>query len=75
MNENVLVKKYQFNNSLIQKIDSLIDNSIPDCHKKWFHTFDYICEYNLNFTYIIIDVSVNFTFSDKNTGLDELNKN
>ena len=28
MNENVFVKEYDFNKPLIQKIDSLIDNSI-----------------------------------------------
>ena len=45
-NENVFIKKYEFNNPLIQKIDSLIDNSIRDCHNKCFHTFDQICEYD-----------------------------
>ena len=34
MNENQLtiVKDYEFDNSLIQKIDSIIDNIIRDCH-------------------------------------------
>ena len=52
MNENQLtiVKEYKFDNLLIQKIDSLIDNSIRDCHHKDFHTFDHICDYDLNFT-------------------------
>ena len=31
-NENVIVKEYEFNNPLIQKIDSIIGNSIRDCH-------------------------------------------
>ena len=52
--------KSQFN---IEKIDSLIDNSIRDYHYKYFHTFDHICEYDLN-----------FTISDKCMGLYELNK-
>ena len=41
MNENQLtiVKEYEFDNPLITKIDSLIDNSIRDCHHKFFHTF------------------------------------
>ena len=54
MNENQLtmVKEYEFNKPLIQKIDSLIVNSIRDCHNKYFHTFDLICEYDLNFTNI-----------------------
>ena len=35
MNENQLtvVEEYEFKNPLIQKIDSLIDNSIRDSHK------------------------------------------
>ena len=50
MNDNNIVKEYEFENLLIQNIDSKIDNSIRDCHNKYFHTFDHICEYNLNFT-------------------------
>ena len=39
MNENqlALVKEYKFNKPPIQKIDSLIDNSIRDCHNEYFH--------------------------------------
>ena len=76
MNENQLtiVKDYEFDNPLIQRIDSLIDNSIRDCHHKYFHTFDHICEYNLNFTNTSNNESVNFTISDKSLGLYELNK-
>ena len=76
MNENELnvVKEYKFDNPLIHKIDSLIDNSIGDCHNKDFHTFDHICEYDLNFTNITNNESVNFTISDKTMGMYELNK-
>ena len=76
MNENQLtiVKEHEFDNPLIQKIDSLIDNSIRDCHYKYFHTFDHICEYDLNFTNITNNESVNFTISDKIMGVYELNK-
>ena len=76
MNENQLtiVKEYEFNNPLIQKIVSLIDNSIKDCHNKYFHTFDHICEYDLNFTNITNNESINFSVSDKSMGLYELNK-
>ena len=44
MNKNQLtiVKEYKFDKPLIQQIDSLIDNSIRDCHHKYFHTFDYV---------------------------------
>ena len=47
-NENVIVIEYEFNNPHIQKIDSLIDNSIRDCHNEYFHTFDHIYEYDLS---------------------------
>ena len=76
MNENQLhlVKEYKFDNPLIQNIDSIIDNSIRDCHNKYFHTFDHICEYNLSFTNITNNEIVNFTISDKCLGMYELNK-
>ena len=76
MNDNQLtiVKEFEFDNPLIQKTDSLIDNSIRDCHIKYFHTFDHICEYDLNFTNTTNNETVNFTISDKSMGLYELNK-
>ena len=76
MNKNQLtiVKEYEFDNPLIQKLDSLIDNSIRNCHHKYFHTFDHICDYDLNFTNNTNNESVNFTISDKSMGLYELNK-
>ena len=76
MNENQLhlVKEYIFDKPLIQNIDSLIDDSIRDCHNKYFHTFDHICEYNLSFTNITNNEIVNFTISDKGLNLYELNK-
>ena len=76
MNENQLtvVKEYELNNPLIQKIDSLIDNSIRDCHINYFHTFDHIGEYDLNFTNTTNNETVNFTISDKCIGMFELNK-
>ena len=73
-NQLTIVKEYKFHNPLIQKVDSLIDNSIRDCHIKYSHTFDHICEHDLNFTNITNNESVNFTISDKNIGLYELNK-
>ena len=41
--KNVIVKQYEFDKPIIQKIDSKNDNCIRDCHKKYFHTFDHIC--------------------------------
>ena len=72
--ENVIVKEYEIDNPLIQKIDSIIDNCIRDCLNKYFHTFDHICEYNLNFTNITNNETVNFLISDKSMGMYELNK-
>ena len=76
MNKNQLtiVEEYEFDNPLIQKIDSINDNSIRDCHNKYFHTFDHICEYDLNFTNITNNETVNFTISDKCMGKYELNE-
>ena len=76
MNKNQLtiVKEYEFNNALIQKIDSLIDISIRDCHHKYFHRFDQMCEYDLYFTNINSNECVNFIISDKSMDMYELNK-
>ena len=74
MNENVIVKEYEFDNPLIQKIDSLMDNSIRDCHNKYFHTFDHVCEYDLKFKNITNNELIDFTISDKSMNLFGLNK-
>ena len=47
MNENVNVKTYEIDQPLIHKIDSIVDNCFRDCHNKYFHTFDHICEYDI----------------------------
>ena len=73
-NQLTIVKKYEFDKPPIQKIFSLIDNSIRDCHHKYFRTFDYVCEYDSNFTNITNNETVNFTISDKTMGMYELNK-
>ena len=49
-NQLTIVKEYNFDNPLIQNINSIISECYRDCHHKYFHTFDFICEYNLNFT-------------------------
>ena len=72
--ENVIVKQYECDNPLIQNVDSIIDKCIRDGHNKYFHTFDHICEYNLNFTNTTNNETVNFTISDKSMGMYELNK-
>ena len=77
MNQNQLtvVNEYEFDKPPIQKTDSLFDNSIRDCQIKYSHTFDHICEYDLNFRNITSNnQSVDFAISDKSMGMYELNK-
>ena len=76
MNQNQLtvVKEYEFDNPLIQNVDSIIDNCYRDCYKNHYHTFKYECLYNLNFTNITNNETVIFTISDKNMGMYDLNK-
>ena len=71
INENKLsiVKEYEFESPLIQNIDSIIDKCYRDCHNNFYHTFEYECVYDLNFTN-----DIHFTISDKNLGMYELNK-
>ena len=71
MNKNRLtvVKEYEFKNPLIQNIDSIIDKCYRDCHNNYYHTFEYECVYDHNFTN-----DINFTISDKNLGMYDLNK-
>ena len=47
MNENVFVKEYEFDKPLIQKIDSILDDCIRDCHNKCFHNSDHIGVYDI----------------------------
>ena len=74
MNESVHVKAYESDKPLIRKIESLIKKSLGDCHNKYFHTFDHICEYLLNFTIIGNNGTVIFKISAKSMGLYNLNK-
>ena len=76
MNENQLtiVKDYEFDKPLIQKINCFFDDCIRDCHNEYFHTIDHICVYDSNFTNISRSESVGFTISDRSLGLYELNK-
>ena len=64
-----IVKEYEFENPLIQNIDSIIDKCYRDFHNNYYHTFEYECVYDLNFTN-----DINFTFSGKNPSVYELNK-
>ena len=73
-NQLTIVKEYNFDNPLIQNINSIISECYRDCHHKYFHTFDFICEFDLNFTNINNNEIVNFTISDKSMGMYELNQ-
>ena len=55
-------------------IDSIIDNCYRDCHSKYYHTFDYKCEYDIKLTNISNNEIINLKISDKNMNLYELNK-
>ena len=65
MNQNVIVKEYKFDKPPIQRIDSIIDDCVRDCHHKFFHTFDHICAYDINFTNSANNEPVNFRILDK----------
>ena len=67
MNENQLtiVKEYQFDKPVIQKIDCIIDDCIRDCYNKKFHTFDQIFEYDIKLNNITKNETVNLAISDK----------
>ena len=74
LNQLTIVEEYEFDNPSIQKINFLIDISIRDCHNKYFHTFDHICEYDLNFTNITNNETVNITISGKTMGMYGMNQ-
>ena len=76
MNENELyvVKEYNFDSSLITKIDSIIDNYYRDCHNNNFHTFRYVCIYDIKLTNIKNNEIINISISDESLGLYGLNK-
>ena len=76
MNENKLyvVKEYRFDNPLITNIDSIIDACFRDCHNKYFHTFKYVCIYNIKLTNITNNEIINVTTSDERMNLNDLNK-
>ena len=51
-NELYVVKEYKFDNSLITKINSIIDSFYKDCHNIYFHNFKYNCIFDINRTNI-----------------------
>ena len=77
MNKNrlTIVTEYEFSKPLIHKIDSIIDNCYRDCHNKYFHLFEYKCEYDIKLTNITKNEIIKITISDKSLGLYDINKN
>ena len=75
MNENELyvVKEYKFDNPLITKIDSIFDNCYRDCHNKYFHTFRYVCIYDIKLINSTNNEIINIIISNESLGLYELN--
>ena len=74
MNENVIVKEFEFIKPLIHKIDSIIDNCCRVCHNKYFHTFEYICVYDIKLTTIGNNEKNILTISCKSMHLYDINK-
>ena len=73
-NQFTILKEYEFGKLLIHKIDSIIDNCYRDFHKKYYHTFDYKCEYDIKLTKITYNEIIKITIPDESLGLYELNK-
>ena len=69
-----IVKEYEIDNPLIQDIDSIINKYYRDCHYKYFHTFSYECEYDINFRNITNNEIVNLKIIGRNMAMYELNK-
>ena len=66
MNENQLtiLEEYEFDKSLIHKMDSIVDKSNKDCQNKNFQTLDYKCIYNIKLTNFGNFEIVNLTITD-----------
>ena len=75
MNENEIyvAKEYIFDNPLITKKDSILDGCYRDCHNKFFHTFKYVCIYDIKLTNITNNEKIDKSLSDESLGLYELN--
>ena len=76
MNEYELyvVKEYKFDNPLNTKIVSITDSCYRDCHKNYFRTFEYKCEYDIKLTKTTNNEIIDITISEKSMRLFELNK-
>ena len=73
-NQLTIVEEYENIKPLIHKIDSIIEYRIRDCHKSFFHTFQYKCVYDIQLTNIGNIEVVNSTIGDESMKLNELNE-
>ena len=47
-----VVKEYEFNNSDIDLVNYLLNDTIKDCRKKYFHSFENKCVFDIKLTKI-----------------------
>ena len=73
-NELYVVKEYKFDTPLFHKKDSIIAGCYRDCHKKYFHTFKYVCIYDIKLSNITNIEIINLSISDESMNLFEINK-
>ena len=76
MSENDLyvVKEYKFDNPLFHKVVSIIDGCYRNFYNKYFHTFKYVCIYDIKLTNITNNEIINISISDESMNLYEFNK-
>ena len=48
--ESTVVEEYEYKKPENGEIDYTLDEGIEDCENKFFHTADYRCVYDMNFT-------------------------
>ena len=72
--ELTVVKEYEYENILIQNIDSIINKCYRDRYYKYFHTFSYECVYDIIFKNITNNEIVNLTIVGRGMGMYEINK-
>ena len=63
--QSAIVKEYEFDKPLIQKVDSIIDKCIRGYHNRYLHTFDHICGHDFKLTIIANSESVKITIAEK----------
>ena len=73
-NQLNLVEKYETIKPFFHKIVAIIDNCYRDCHNKYYHTFEYKCEYDIKLKNITNMELIIITIFDENMVLFELKK-